>query len=232
VSDAEEDPKGNGELEPDEDGPGALSTNETGDRSTFDPDRVGPPPAEVAELVVMCLDYVRRAVGVDLDFTPDTLPLLDHYLALARPNAKERPELFPLLARTLGAYFGEVVRLSLGGFWRLPSPNVHDWAVCARPVFLWINPVGVAYDALSQTKEHDGPRSQLQLPVEDRDAVERRLSLLPAVDDEEFVTFCTRFEVIEIAAAVLHSRMQAGGYADVEFELADYEAELNPLGSV
>src|SRR5690606_9263563 len=42
------------------------------------------PPEAIEELVVNCLDYVRRASGVELDFTPETLSVLDHYAATAR----------------------------------------------------------------------------------------------------------------------------------------------------
>ena len=40
-----------------------------------------PPPA-VEEWTLTCLEYVRRALGVSLDFTPETLSLLDHYAGL------------------------------------------------------------------------------------------------------------------------------------------------------
>lgn len=199
-----------------------------------EPERAGaaalePPPDEIAELVGMCVEAVARATSVGLDFTPDTLPILDHYVALAGGSARERPELLPLLSRSVGAYFGELLRRELSGFWRIPSANVHDWAVCARHVFLWINPLGVAFDALMGDAEHEGPRSQLQLAPEYRAAVEARLALLPEVPPEEFYLLATRFEVLQLAAETLAVEMSNAGYDDVEYELEDYEAELRPI---
>src|SRR5690349_4012336 len=101
------------------------------------------PPEPVAELVTVCLDYVRRALKFELDFTSDTLPVLDHYMESVKDLRTERPELVPLVARATGAYFGEVVRSWIPGFWRVPSQNVHDWEICSRVCFLRWNPIGV-----------------------------------------------------------------------------------------
>lgn len=190
---------------------------------------VDAPPEEISELVAMCVEAVARAAGVGLDFTADTLPILDHYVSLASASARERPELLPLLSRSVGAYFGELLRRELSGFWRIPSANVHDWALCARHVFLWINPLGVAFDALAGDAEHEGPRSQLHVAPEYRAAVDARLALLPEVSPEEFFLLATRFEVIQLAAETLAVEMSNAGYSDTEFELEDYDAELRPV---
>jgi hypothetical protein len=188
-----------------------------------------PPPDEISELVAMCVEAVARAAGVGLDFTPDTLPILDHYVSLAGASARERPDLLPLLSRSVGAYFGELLRRELSGFWRIPSGNVHDWAVCARHVFLWINPLGVAFDALMGDAEHEGPRSQLHVAPEYRPAVDARLALLPEVPAEEFYLLATRFEAILLAAETLAVEMSNAGYEDAAYELEDYDAELRPI---
>jgi len=49
-----------------------------------------PVPARVREYANQAVEYVRRALGIDLEYDSDTLPLLDHYLRdvpriLARP---------------------------------------------------------------------------------------------------------------------------------------------------
>jgi hypothetical protein len=187
------------------------------------------PPQEILELSASCVGYVRAAVGVGLDFTPETLPLLDHYLVTARQEVLVKPDLLPLLSRVVGAYFGEVVRGMIGGFWEIP-PNVHDWRLCARPVFLWFNPVGIAYDALLRGAEHDGPRSHLRVAPEDRIAVEQRLAAVPPVPEDEFYLLSTRLEAIEVAVELLHARMVESGYGETEFDLSDYGGELHPIG--
>jgi hypothetical protein len=64
------------------------------------------PPA-VAELAEACVRFVRAAVGVSLDFRPETLPLLDHYLATRRDELlaarSSNPEAMNLVARTAAA---------------------------------------------------------------------------------------------------------------------------------
>jgi hypothetical protein len=185
------------------------------------------PPEPVAELVTVCLDYVRRALGFELDFTSDTLPVLDHYVSTVKDSRTERPELVPLVARATGAYFGEVVRAWIPGFWRIPSPNVVDWQLCSRVCFLHFNPIGVAYDALYGDTEHDGPRSMLRCAPEDREFLERRLAVLPPVPADQYQLFTTRFEVIEVANEALRARLDEQGYEGSELSEEDYAGETH-----
>lgn len=190
-----------------------------------------PPPEPIPDYVTACLEYVRRALKVDLDFTPETLPLLDHYITLSRETIKERPELAPLITRAAGAYFGELVRARVSGFWRVPTINVHDWAVCSDRVFLWFNPIGTAYDALYANNEHDGPRSMLRVSPEDHELLAQRLAILPPVPEDEFFSFSTRFEVLEVASETLYQKLLDDGYEGTEFTLQDYESGSGVLSS-
>jgi hypothetical protein len=190
-----------------------------------------PPPEPIPDYVTACLEYVRRALKFDLDFTPETLPLLDHYATLSRETVREKPELAPLITRAAGAYFGEVVRARLAGFWRVPTINVHDWAICSSIVFMWFNPIGIAYDALYSGTEHDGPRSMLRVAPEDHDFLAQRLAALPPLPEDEYFSFSTRFEVIEVAVEALHAKMLDGGYEGTEFSVEDYEQGSRPLDS-
>src|SRR6478735_8569512 len=73
------------------------------------PPEFQPPPEPIPDFVTACLEYVRRALKVDLDFTPETLPLLDHYVTLSRDTIREllalahhqRPRLVGVLERRL-----------------------------------------------------------------------------------------------------------------------------------
>jgi hypothetical protein len=186
-----------------------------------------PPPEPVADLVVACLDYVRRATRFELDFSPDTLPVLDHYLATVRETLTDRPALGPLVAHAAGAYFGEVVRGRIPGFWRVPTANVHDWQLCSQVAFLWLNPIGVGFDALHASNEHDGPRSHLRCAPEDREFLERRLATLPPLPEDQYNLLTTRFEVIEVATEALRARLDEQGYDGVEMSEADYESQAS-----
>jgi hypothetical protein len=193
---------------------------------------VSAPPDPVPEYATACLDYVRRALGFELDFTAETLPVLDHYLAGVRAEVLERPEIGGLVARAAGAYFGEVVRTVVPGFWRIPSPNVHDWQLCARLAFLWVNPIGIAFDAVYRSSEHEGPRSILRCAPEDREYLERRLATVPPVPEDQYYLLTTRLEVLEVANEALHARLEEQGYGETELGEEDYVPALaRPLDS-
>ncbi|HEV8548942.1 MAG TPA: hypothetical protein VGQ57_07940, partial [Polyangiaceae bacterium] len=172
---------------------------------------------------------VRRALAFELDFSAETLPVLDHYVSTVHETLTERPELASLVARAAGAYFGEVVRTVIPGFWRIPSANVHDWQLCCRHAYLWVNPVGTAYDALYRSLEHDGPRSLLRSTPEDRPFLERRLETLPPVPEEQYFLFTTRLEVLEVAHEALHARLEEQGYGDTELSEDDYAPAVDPV---
>ena len=179
----------------------------------------GAPPG-IADLAAAACQYVERAVGVGVDFTPETLPIVDHYVVLARHEVEERPELLPLIARALGAYFGQIVVRELGGFWHVPSEDEHRWQVCLRRVLLAFNPVGIAHEVLVQGSAK-GPPAAILVAPEERAAVFARLDSLPPVDEAEYFMLATRFEGLEIAVAALsESRVEAT--ADVEFDWEDY----------
>jgi hypothetical protein len=185
---------------------------------------------EVRELSVSCEQHVRDAVGMALDGSIETLPVLDHYVRLSSKAIKERPELLPLLARTVGAYFGQVISDHFGGFWWLVSPDVSNWHVCLRSVYLAVNPIGMAHAALTWGLPAElaasGPPSELLLAAQDRELVERRLEALPPVREGDFFTLSTRVEALEVAVAALSEKLAEAGTADVTFEDDDYAEAL------
>jgi hypothetical protein len=186
-------------------------------------------PDLVLELAGNCQRFVRAAVGIEPDFSHETLPLVDHYLVKARSEVAQRPEVAPLIAQALGAYFGQVIALEFAGFWRASSPDSHHWLLCLQSVFLAVNPVGVAYEVLYLGDAHSGPSGELRLAREDRELVEARLAALPEVREEEFYSFSARFDVLSIAVEALRGQMIAGGQEDVFFETGDYEDEFGDI---
>ena len=95
----------------------------------FDPAEV---PEHVVVLCLACAQYVHAATGVALDFTPDTLPLLDHYLQGVR-GAKD--DVKELVATAAGAYFGELVRRS-GQRRRQPRSSPVERRACGETLLL------------------------------------------------------------------------------------------------
>src|SRR5262249_46544401 len=85
------------------------------------------PPALAVELAEACVRFVEAALGVRLDFSAETLPLLDHYVASRREELVAKPETIGLVARAAGAYFGELVRRQFHSFWHAPTDDPSSW---------------------------------------------------------------------------------------------------------
>lgn len=185
---------------------------------------------ELRELSASCEQHVRDAVGLELDGKIETLPILDHYVRLSRDAVRARPELLPLLSRTVGAYFGQVVADHFGGFWSLTGSDVNTWYVCLRSVYLAFNPIGMAHAALTWSlPEEDmpaGPPAELILSRADRTWVEQRLAALPPVREGDFFALSTRVEGLEVAVAALGEHMAQAGTVDVVYDDDDYAEDL------
>src|SRR5262245_8078766 len=104
-----------------------------------------PVPARVREYAEQAVVYVRRALGVALEYDSDTLPLLDHYLRMV---PEEQGATVQLVIATSGAYFGEVVRRRLGGRWEVVGDET-DWRV-VLPTGLNFSPLGFVASAIAQ----------------------------------------------------------------------------------
>jgi hypothetical protein len=183
---------------------------------------IAEPPQPVLDLASACLEYVDHALGFTLDFSPDTLGAVDHYTTGVRASLAQNPALGALIAPAVGAYFGEVVRVHFDAFWRVPTPNPHDWSVCMKLVYLALNPIGVGFDAVYGGTDHDGPRSPLRVAPEDSEFLDRRLATVPAVPEEQYHLLTTRFEVLEIAVEALRAKMEEEGYGGTEYTAEDY----------
>jgi len=221
--------------------------------SSGPPDLLGaPPPDPVAELAGGCIRFVEQAVGVKLDYQPETLPLLDHYLAQAREAASARAEVLPVVAQMAGAYFGEVIRRRHASWWRIEkADDPMRWQLEFEGVYLAFNPVLFVHEALSRDPKRGGRTSgttdeqpgaeaapleaqetdeepgaeaaPLELQEEDSRAVADRLAELPPVSEEEYYAPSTRMEVIDIAVDVIRARrMAAGEDVDAALEPDDY----------
>jgi hypothetical protein len=180
-----------------------------------------PAPPEVRELVASCVRFVQTKFGVALDGTSDTLSLLDAYVQDARNSVAERPETLQLVASSIGAYFGEVVRLAFGATWVTVGDHI-AWRLCFERVYLAFNPIGMAIEAITG-EEATGTGAHLEMESDDREQLERRLASLGEVDADEYYLPTTRFDVIEIAVASIHARMVEQGLGDVTFSPDDYE---------
>jgi hypothetical protein len=193
---------------------------------------VGEWPAQVQELAAACVRFVATKYKVPLDFSPDTLSLVDQYARDTRKvsaaedleQAEERlARAMPIVEGAIGAYLGEVIRRAHGGIWDADG-DPSTWRVLMTRVYLAFNPMAMAREAL--TLEHE-EGSHLETDPAQRDALEARLAALGQVDDEEYFSPSTRFDVIEIAVEALAAQARIDGVADVKFTRDDYDHKFN-----
>lgn len=140
-----------------------------------------PPPQDVFEFAERAVDYVRRAVGMTLDYTPETLPILDHWLDGV---PRDRATMVELVAATAGAYFGEVVRKALGGEWVATEGAPPSWRLRLTGG-VELSPVGFAAEAILEG-EVEGYDGSFDVPPDTRAAVEQALSELEVPEDEYY----------------------------------------------
>lgn len=179
-------------------------------------------PALAVDLASSCVEFVRRAVGVAPDFTPETLPLVDHYLAQAGTEGKGRPEAVELVARAVGAYFGELLRRDFDCWWFAEGDDLADWVIRFRPVYLELSPYALASAALGIPEFAD---AGFTVDPDDIEYIGAHLAGLPPLPEDEHRLLSTRHEVLEIVADQLKARAVARNLGDVSFEDADYEEQ-------
>jgi hypothetical protein len=167
------------------------------------PDVDGALPEQIRDWAETCRGFVREALKVELDYTPDTLPLLDHYV---RTNAAQTTEeVRDLLTPPLGAYFGEVVRRRLtteGVRWHAPGEDFPSHRLEFEAIFLHFNPLGVALEVLLQ-EDAEGYGTHFQVLDEARPRLEEALSQHEAVSAADYYTFTMRYETLELVVSVL-----------------------------
>jgi hypothetical protein len=130
---------------------------------------IAPAPPAIRDLAAACVRFVQRAVGVELDYTPETMSLLDHYVEQGRKAARERPETVPLVAQTVGAYLGEVLRRSHHAWWRIEDPDPLAWRLELESVFLVVRPMAMIARALLRPEAAAAPPEPARDEDEDED---------------------------------------------------------------
>lgn len=224
------------EHEPDDQDDAGDNDSSPIDTSPMEVREVPPAPPVIEELSASCIRYVERKLGVRLDYSAETLPLLDHYLADAEkalvvqnendPNAARTTLI--LLMHTAGAYFGEVVRRRYPAWWRCEGSDPMAFRVELETAYLAFSPMLFIYEALSRELTLHGDQAvfeaaQIEMDEEDQKAAAERLAEL-TVSDEEYFAPSTRLEAIDVCVDTIRTRRLADGDV-VEMALTpeDYE---------
>jgi hypothetical protein len=193
-------------------------------------------PARVSEYAEQAVAYVRRALGVALEYDSNTLPLLDHYL---RTVPADQPAATALVIATAGAYFGEVVRRHLGGRWEVPirdngvsHGNGQDLAVppfegadwrMVLPTGISFSPAGFAAAAIAQA-DLDDFDSEIEAPPRIRPHLQQALDRMGELTVEEYYSLCGRLDTLEHVHEVLvavAAQMMGNNVEDVPEQTAD-----------
>jgi hypothetical protein len=189
-----------------------------------------PPPEPIAELAAACVRFVHGALGVELDFTAETLPLLDHYLEVARAALRDKPDTrqatVDLVVPAASAYLGEVMRRRHPSWWRIGvAPSEHRLEF--HHVWLTVHPAVLVEGALSADEEESLlGLAGFDLDADDLEAATARLSELPPVRFEEYVAPSTRVEVLDVLIDAVSAHHLASGRPQHELEPADYDDEV------
>lgn len=158
-------------------------------------------PATISQLSDGCVRFVQQALSLPLDYTPETLPILDHYIRERGRDGRE--EIAGLLAPPTGAYFGEVVRRTFGYVrWHCPGDEYDLYRLEFEPFFLSFNPIGIATEVIREGQA-TGPGAFFDVLDEARTLLREALSQHARVPTEDYYTFTMRYEVLEQVAALL-----------------------------
>lgn len=156
------------------------------------------PPAQVTEYASRTVEYVRRALGVALEYDSDTLPLLDHYLGTV---PADQPAMLELVIATGGAYFGEVVRRLLGGRWEGTGEEIAEWRMIL-PTGVQFSPAGFVAAAIARGDVEDF-ETGLEAPQRMRPYLAEALQRMGEVTEEEYYSLCGRLDTLEHVHEVL-----------------------------
>lgn len=149
-------------------------------------------PEAIRQHCLACIQYVHRATGVVLDFTPDTLPVLDHHLATAREATDDVKQLVTLAA---AAYFGEVVRRLYPARWHCPEDDTDAWRLEFERCFLHFSPVAFAREAIDARDAVEGGAG-FSVAADDLDVLRGALDVFGEVTAEDYYRLSTRIEVL------------------------------------
>lgn len=198
-----------------------------------------PPPSSdlphVDEYAEACVRAVERSLAIRLDYAPETLPLLDHYVVRLpdRPRRATRDPVRGLVAVLTGVYFGEVVRRAFPARWAFDGVDPASWRVEFTHCFLTFRPVGVAWEVILQ-RDLPGHAATYVLEDGQRDRLVARLDSLPRAPVADYFTFSQRLETLVLLAGWLAEEARAAGEpgdAPVEIPTSRYVALLGRLGT-
>ena len=177
-------------------------------------------PEEIQQLSQRCCTHVQNRLDFKLDYTIETLSVLDHHLEqvvkeecrgiLPPGGDKRRVPLIHLLSPTFGAYFGAVMAREFDARWSYTNLPPVQWRLDFNNFFLRFNPAGIAAEVIMQDKVETWGGNFVTAPPLQQHLLERFKAAPPVLEDQ-FFTFTSCHEVIQIAEEYLRERAQKDG---------------------
>lgn len=159
-------------------------------------------PAPVQPFYDAARNYVKRAVGVDLDDSEESLAYVDHYVTQTARAESLKPEVLALVAPALGAYLGHVAITRFGGKWVIEGADPANWRVELAPAPLTFHPVGMAAEAL-RGEEVEGYDASFTTREDLTGPLLEALESAPPVDEAYYYSLTGRFETLTHALDIL-----------------------------
>jgi len=181
----------------------------------------------VLTLSTRCVEHINRRFGLKPDFSSETLSVLDYYVEslVCEENRGESPppgdetrySITKMFAPTLGAYFGETAARLFSGRWRFTDKAPHEWRLEFASFFLRFNPVGIAANVVVKDTLLNWGGEMVTAPSLDR-LLHERFEAAPLVAEDDFFSFATCFESLQIASDFLKEISRKDGHPDCSEE--------------
>lgn len=160
-------------------------------------------PSFITEFSEKCIDFVNCKYNIPLDYSMDTLSVLDQYGIDSHDEIKKctklkKQQILALLIPTIGSYLGELVRRIFDFRWTaLSYDEPQKWRLEFKYAFLYFNPAGIVAEALLN-QELEGWNANYEIVDPFKSKFEQSLENLPKVRFEDFFRFTTRIDVLQI----------------------------------
>jgi hypothetical protein len=173
-------------------------------------------PQEAQIIAERCVEHVRNRHEVELDYTSNTLSVIDFFIrdvvaeecggTAPPPGDSRRAHLVHLLGSTVGVYFGELLCRTFPCRWRISGEEPENWLIEFDHVPLRFNPTIASVEAFTEQEAAGLGQVLITEPMEVETLIER-LSVAPPVPADEFFSLTTRFEVLQIAVEWLREHI-------------------------
>jgi hypothetical protein len=153
-------------------------------------------PSPILQLAQQCVAHVENSVGIALDYSTETLPILDHYCRTQR-DSSQWPQGSRELAREAGAYFGEVLRRLFPCRWHVVDDALHEWRLEFEDCLLCFNPLGMVLELLLEGEALGWNAGFITDPAATA-PLDEYLAGLPGVCEDDFFALTVRQETLDI----------------------------------